>query len=39
VRRTLVRGHTVARQGAPVGPAIGQLVRPDRAAAAGGEAR
>ena len=39
VRRTLVRGHTVARLGAPVGPAIGQLVRPDRAAAAGGEAR
>ena len=32
-------GFTVVRDGAPVGPAIGQLVRPERAAAAGEVAR
>jgi allantoinase len=32
VRRTLVRGRTVFADGKPVGPAIGGLVRPTRAA-------
>ena len=30
VRWTLVRGRVVARDGAPIGPPIGQLVRPQR---------